>query len=69
MAPADNLTFQTIILHVNATGQQQHALRQLNRRAVIACAVVLTTRQHGILVGKIAAILPQLAEHGVVYNL
>ena len=69
MAPPDHLALEAVILDVNAASQDQHALRQFYWRAIVSGAVVFTARQHGILVSEIAAILPQLAEHGVVYNL
>ena len=66
VAVAHDFVLQPVVLRVYSAGEHQHALRQLHRGAVGIGAVVLTAGQHGVLVDCAAAILPELAQLGVV---
>ena len=62
MAVADDLIFHAVVLCIDTGRQNKHALRQLSR-------VFLPARHQTVLVLQVSAILPQLAEAGVVDDL
>lgn len=62
MAVADDLIFHAVVLGIDTGRQNKHALRQLSR-------VFLPARHQTVLVLQVSAILPQLAEAGVVDDL
>ena len=58
MTVSDHFVFQPVILCVNAAGQDQHALRQLNIAAILALSVILPAGHQCVLVLQITAVLP-----------
>ena len=62
MAVADDLIFHAVVLGIDTGRQNKYALRQLSW-------VFLPARHQTVLVLQVAAILPQLAEAGVVDDL
>jgi len=71
VAVANDLIFHAVVLGVYAGGEHQHTVRQFNGGPALLQAVGLNlpAGHQTILVLQVAAILPQLAEAGVVNDL
>ena len=65
-AMAHDFILQPVVLSIYAAGENENALRNFDGRAVGIGAVVLAPGQHGVLVGYVAAILPELTQQCVV---
>lgn len=63
---AHDFILQTVVLSIYAAGENENALRNFDGRAVGIGAVVLAPGQHGVLVGYVATILPELTQQCVV---
>lgn len=63
---AHDFILQTVVLSIYAAGENENAFRNFDGRAVGIGAVVLAPGQHGVLVGYVATILPELTQQCVV---